>query len=103
MRPIDADELMKIATHPEAHDYVSSWEIVNTPTLDVVPKGVYEQVKWERDIVIEQLEELGLGLGQRLETLDLHPTEAVIVYFNFNDIHLNNLNEFSYCFLTKIF
>lgn len=37
MRPIDADELIKIATHPGAHDYVSSWEIADAPTLDVAP------------------------------------------------------------------
>ena len=66
MRPIYADELMKIATHPEAHDYVSSWEIANTPTLDVVPMGVFEQVRWERDVAIGQLEELGIGFGEKV-------------------------------------
>lgn len=64
MRPIDADELMKIAKHPEAYDYVSSIDIAKAPTLDVVSKGVFEQVKWERDIALAQLEKLGISLGE---------------------------------------
>lgn len=56
--------------------------------------GSIEQIKWERDVAIEQLNELGLGLGQKVETLNLHPTEAVVVYFNFDNIHLDELNAF---------
>ena len=29
--------------------------------------GAIEQIQWERDIAIEQLSELGLGLGQKIE------------------------------------
>lgn len=29
MRVIDADELIKIATHSESYDYVDVWDIVN--------------------------------------------------------------------------
>ena len=29
--------------------------------------SVYEQVKWERDIAISQLEELGLSLGEKVD------------------------------------
>ena len=35
------------------------------PQTDSVPKGVFDQVKWERDIAIEQLKDLGYGLGEK--------------------------------------
>lgn len=44
-----------------------SQSIARTPTEDVVSRGVYEQVKWERDMAIQTLEEHGLSLGQRVE------------------------------------
>lgn len=34
---------------------------------DSVSKGLFDQIKWERDIAIEQLEELGLSLGQKID------------------------------------
>lgn len=34
------------------------------PPVTVVAWDVYEQVRWERDIAISQLKELGIGLGQ---------------------------------------
>ena len=36
-------------------------------TKNVVSKALYEQTKWERDIALQQLEELGLGLGQIID------------------------------------
>lgn len=38
--------------------------IEQSPTIDAVSKGVYDQVRWERDVAIAQLEELGIGFGQ---------------------------------------
>ena len=35
-RLIDADELLKIAMHPDAHDYVDAWDIAKAPTVDAV-------------------------------------------------------------------
>ena len=35
------------------------------PSDDMVSRGVFEQVKWERDVAIEQLKELGYGLGEK--------------------------------------
>ena len=32
-------------------------------------ENVYGQVKWERDVAISQLEEIGVGLGQKMEEL----------------------------------
>ncbi len=41
--------------------------ILEAPTVDVVSRELFEQYKWERDIAIKQLEELGLSLGQKIE------------------------------------
>lgn len=38
--------------------------IEESPTIDVVSKDVYDQIRWERDVAIAQLEELGIGFGQ---------------------------------------
>lgn len=35
--------------------------------------GVFEQIRWERDVAISQLEELGLSLGQKVD----HVKEAI--------------------------
>ena len=39
--------------------------IEQSPAIDAVSIGVYEQVRWERDVAIAQLEELGIGFGQK--------------------------------------
>lgn len=36
------------------------------PCNDMVSRGVFEQVMWERDIAIEQLKELGYELGENV-------------------------------------
>ena len=35
---------------------------------ETVPRSVFEQFKWERDLAIEQLEQLGYGFGEELRT-----------------------------------
>ncbi len=37
------------------------------PSEDVVSRGVFEQVMWERDIAIQQLKELGYEFGEKIE------------------------------------
>lgn len=32
-------------------------------------KAAYEQVKWERDVAIAQLNEIGVGLGQKMDDI----------------------------------
>lgn len=49
--------------------------IDNEPSEEVVSKGLFDQFKWERDIAIEQLEELGLGLGQKVDGVYLTKEE----------------------------
>lgn len=36
----------------------------------VVSLGTYEQVRWERDVAISQLEELGYGFGEKIRDED---------------------------------
>ena len=40
------------------------------PSNDMVSRGVFEQVMWERDVAIEQLKELGYELGEKVEPCD---------------------------------
>lgn len=81
MRLIDADELKKRAVRVSTvkeHTYmkaVGTHEIDKAPTVDVVSKSLCEQYKWERDIAIEQLAELGLGFGQKIEGVYLTKEE----------------------------
>lgn len=52
----------------EYTDGVTLQSIIDrVPTEDVVSKGLYNQIKWERDIALEQLADLGLCLGQKIE------------------------------------
>lgn len=39
--------------------------IRNAPTIEVVPKELYEQILWERNIAMEQLEEHGIGFAAK--------------------------------------
>lgn len=41
--------------------------IKNAPAVDAVSRGLFDQYKWERNVAIEQLEELGLSLGQKID------------------------------------
>lgn len=46
-------------------DWICSW-IESQPAADVVSRGVYEQVRWERDVAIEQLRtDYGVGFGEK--------------------------------------
>lgn len=40
--------------------------IESIPSADVVSREAYDQIKWERDTAIAQLEELGYGLGEEI-------------------------------------
>lgn len=74
-RLIDADAL--IEEFEWLKEQSSEWrrveidEIIerinNQPTTDAVPKGLFDQIKWERDIAIGQLQEIGCELGQKMD------------------------------------
>ena len=44
-------------------------------TVDAVSRGLFEQYKWERDIAIEQLNELGISFGQKIDGVYLTKEE----------------------------
>ena len=52
---------------------------------DCISRHVYEQCAWERNIAIEQLTELGYGLGEKIRTeKDCISRQAAIDYFVIN-------------------
>ena len=79
MRLIDADKLeTKVlnASYWDNQDEDVVWQLIqDAPTEEPVSRGLFEQYKWERDIAIEQLEELGLSLGQKIEGVYLTSKE----------------------------
>lgn len=80
MRLVDADflaalfiERIKPDGHELANDlYQTIADIIAiTPTIDAVPTGVYEQLKWERDQAINTLDNYGIGLGEILDLVEV--------------------------------
>lgn len=66
MRPIDADELLTafpVDDEPTLTKSCVRMTIQHMPTVDAVPRGAYDQVRWERDIALGQLKQLGYELG----------------------------------------
>lgn len=49
--------------------------IKNAPAVDAVSRGLFEQYKWERDVAISQLEELGIGFGRKIDGVYLTKEE----------------------------
>ena len=41
--------------------------IAEQPTVEAVPKTYADQIRWERDIAIEQLNEIGCQFGQKMD------------------------------------
>ena len=77
-RAIDADEferfLMNLPDEVLCEDccYVVVNEMRKQPTIDTVKhgyvlSGVLDQVRWERDVAIEQLNSYGIQLGEKAE------------------------------------
>lgn len=71
-RLIDADALLKwLEECTDEKDWLVSqynadWiysMLESAPTVDVVPTAAYEQVRWERDMAMKQLEEHGIPFG----------------------------------------
>lgn len=74
MRLIDADALLEILKRdeeynkdiPERADGIRDaiMDVINAPSAEPDRKYI-EQLRWERDIAIQQLKELGYGLGEK--------------------------------------
>lgn len=73
MRIIDADALkeraIRVSTVKDRcyMKAVGTHEIDKAPTVDAVSKGLFDQIKWERDIAIGQLREIDCQLGQKMD------------------------------------
>lgn len=68
-RLIDADALKNHVNAVSTH-WLNDWSTLGVlaavdkqPTVDAVSRGVYDQVRWERDTAIGQLEEHGIPFG----------------------------------------
>lgn len=45
--------------------------VLDQPAADVVSRELFEQIKWERDIAMSQLEEHGIAFGMKKEYTDV--------------------------------
>lgn len=54
----------------EYEAYQRAIDALEQQPSDTVSRGAFEQVMWERDVAINQLKELGYGLGQKVEPCD---------------------------------
>lgn len=66
---IDEFKWLKSVVNESSKDEIEEviQRIKNAPVVDAVSKSLYNQIKWERDIALEQLADLGLCLGQKIE------------------------------------
>ena len=75
MRLIDADRLKRQA---EGRNWKAKDKFIElieaAPTIEPVKTGACEQIKWERDIAIEQLNAIGKGLGETMD--DVKPVKT---------------------------
>lgn len=65
MRLIDADRLRAKITAMVTRPHQFMYEIERAPTVKAIPIELYEQVKGERDIAIEQLKALNIELFEK--------------------------------------
>ena len=49
--------------------------VEDAPIVEAVSRGLFDQIKFERDVAIAQLEELGLSLGQKIDGVYLTKEE----------------------------
>lgn len=77
MRLIDADalldeleELFKMRDDLSKGGLSEAMEMVHSMlTVDAVSRGLFDQIKRERDLAIAQLEQIGCQLGQRMDDI----------------------------------
>lgn len=72
---LDEFEWLKSVVNESSKDEVEDaiQRIKNAPAVDAVSKSLYDQIKWERDIALSQLEEIGLSLGQIVDDANVVP------------------------------
>jgi hypothetical protein len=71
-RYIDAGVLIgKLVAEKHFYPAIVARAIDDTPTADVVSTKAFEQVKWERDTAIEQLQSYGVGFCENKELAEV--------------------------------
>lgn len=67
MRLIDADKVFNSIAEQEqwnVPDFVYD-ALKDASTVEAIPKELYEQIQWERDIALSQLKQLNIELGEK--------------------------------------
>jgi hypothetical protein len=70
--------ILRIRDHMEVHhmaEYPRCRYITEALQMAINIMGAFEQVAWERNIALEQLEELGISLGQKIDGVYLTKEE----------------------------
>lgn len=70
--------MLRIKDHMEVHHMLESPRckyITEALQMAINVMGAFEQVAWERNIAIQQLEELGISLGQKIDGVYLTKQE----------------------------
>lgn len=62
-------DLQLVSELADNNGYVRYEDILGIPAADVVSRGAYEQVAWERDVALEQLRGIGKSLGERMDDI----------------------------------
>lgn len=76
--------------------------IGETPAADVAPRAAYEQVAWERDIAMKQLEECGIPFGGKADVAPVVHGRWIrcrneTKCSNCKFIYYSNRDDFNYC------
>lgn len=95
MRLVNADELRKKAVPHTRGSYgfsadIRKWAVLvgdidDTPTIDpikhgYVPTEVLEQIQWERDVAIDQLNSYGVQFGEKADVQKVKHGKWIIAY-----------------------
>lgn len=63
---ISANALIKDLLNKSFYPVFVRRAIEDAPAVDVVSRDLFEQIKWERDIAMEQLAEHGIPFGAKM-------------------------------------
>ena len=76
MELIDKKVLLKEFERENSRSENDLWHITgikafveNAPSVEAFPKSYVDQIRWERDVAIEKLDEIGCGLGENMDSV----------------------------------
>ena len=90
MTPYRAIEITKLIYCNDCQDEEECEDCIHGLAIEALKKqSIYEQIKWERDVAIEQLESIGIGLGRKMddvkEALEKQIPKKVVNIDDFTD------------------